>query len=329
MPARKTVEEKLADLDGVTAEKDRAAAAARLTAALADRHYSVVAKAAKLAAGGLQYDLRAAMAAAYRRLLEKPVKSDPNCIAKKALVRALVELDYADVAFYSDGLRYRQMEPVWGGSADTAAELRCNCAMGLVAMGYSRALVDAAELLYDAEPEARAGAVRAIACGNRREAELLLRGKVLAGDAEPAVLGECFDALLAVEPDESLAFVARYLAHADEALRELAALALGESRVDGALAVLKAAWDDPLPPAGLRRALIRAAAMHRSDPAFDWLIEIAASRDARTAGEVIEALALYKQNTKLAARLKAALAERGDAALQRQFGDLWEARRGA
>jgi HEAT repeat protein len=114
--------------------------------------------------------------------------------------------------------------------------------MGLVASGYPRALVELTALLNDSDAAARMGAVRAIACGNPREAELLLRSKALAGDAEPQVLGECFTGLLGVEPDESLKFVAGYLTHADEAVRELAALALGESRLDAALAPLKEAW---------------------------------------------------------------------------------------
>ena len=159
------------------------------------------------------YELLPALLAAYARFLERPAKLDPSCIAKKAIARALVGLDCNDAAFYIAGLRYRQPEPVWGGTVDTAVDVRCSCAMGLVASGHPRALLELTEVLNDAEPQARAGAVRAIACGNPREAELLLRGKVLAGDEEPAVVGECFTALLAVEPEESLAFVARYIKH--------------------------------------------------------------------------------------------------------------------
>jgi hypothetical protein len=326
MPPRKTVEEKLDDLDGVASERDPAAAAERLQTALADRHFSVVAKAAKLAAAALQYELRGALAAAYRRMLDKPVKSDPNCIAKKAIARALVDLDFSDVDFFVAALSYRQLEPVWGGTADTAAELRSLCAMGLVASGYSRALVEVAPLLYDPEPEARIGAVRAIACGNPREAELLLRAKVAGGDAESAVLGECFSALLGVEPDESLLFVGRHLGHGDDALREHAALALGESRLEAALPLLQRAWDEPVVSPSVRRALIRAAAMLRSEAAFDWLIVLVGERDFATATDIVESLSLYRHDTKLAARLQAALAKRGDAELLEQYAKRWHPR---
>ena len=187
--------------------------------------------------------------------------------------------------------------------------------MGLVACGYSRALVELTALLNDAEAAARMGAVRAIACGNPREAELLLRSKALAGDAEPQVLGECFTALLSVEPEESIAFVAAYLAHSDEAVRELAALALGESGLDGALAPLRDAWSGVLLSDEFRRALLQAAAAHRSDAAFDWLLEIVGEARVAVALLVIESLALYRHDARLMQRLTSALTERGDEAL--------------
>ena len=231
--ARKTPEEKLAELDEALAA-DAAGRGARLGVALRDKHYRVVAKAARLAAEGLHYELVPALVDAFRRFLDNAVKADPTCFAKKALLRALVELDCDDVAFYQEALGYRQMEPVWGGSTDTAVDVRASAAMGLVASGYSRALVDVVTLLYDKEHDARAGAARAIACGNPREAELLLRAKILAGDAEAVVLGECFAGLLAAAPEDSVDFVARYLDAADEEVREQAALALGGSKLDAA-----------------------------------------------------------------------------------------------
>jgi hypothetical protein len=187
--------------------------------------------------------------------------------------------------------------------------------MGLVASGYSRALIELTALLNDPEAAARSGAVRAIACGNPREAELLLRAKVLAGDSEPQVLGECFTGLLSVAPDESVAFVAAYLAHGDEQLGELAALALGESRVEAALLPLKEAWDGVLVGDAFRQALLRAAAAHRSEAAFDWLLEIVAEARVPVAEAVVEALAPYKHNVRLMQRLGSALGARGDAAL--------------
>jgi hypothetical protein len=315
------VDADLAALEALPAE--RPARGAKLADALRARHYRVVAKAARLAEEGLWYELVPALLAAFPRFLDKPPKTDPNCLAKKAIVRALVALDCGDVEFYRRGLGLRQPEPVWGGTRDTAAEVRSFCAMGLVAGGYSRALVELTTLLHDAEPEARIGAVRAVACGNPREAELLLRAKALAGDAEPPVVGEALAGLLAVAPEDAVPFVAGYLKAADEAVRELAALALGESRLDAALAPLKEAWNDVLVSESVRRALLRAAAAHRSEAAFAWLLALVADSRAALALEVIDALALYRHNAKLAERLEATLRERGDDALLARFGELW------
>jgi hypothetical protein len=314
------VDAELAALEELPAE--RAAKVEALKRALAG-HYRVAAKAARAAEDALLYELIPALEACYARLLDKPLKHDPSCFAKKAIARALVALDSSNVEFFSSGLRYRQLEPVWGGTADTAADVRASCAMGLVASGYPRALVDLTELLSDSEAAARMGAVRAIACGNPREAELLLRAKALAGDAEPQVLGECFTGLLTVEPDESLKFVAGYLGHADEAVRELAALALGESRLDAALQPLKEAWGAVLVGEEFRRALLRAAAAHRSEAAFDWLLSIAAEARVPVALEVVEALAIYRHNAKLKERLEAAVRDRGDERLAGRFAELW------
>jgi HEAT repeat protein len=318
--ARASTDDKLAALEELPA--DSAARSERLAAALADRHYRVVAKAARRVGEALLYDLVPALRDAYGRFLDNAVKSDPNCIAKKALVHALVALDCDDVDFYAAALRYRQLEPVWGGKADTAIDVRSNAAMGLVATGYSRALVLLAESLHDPEAPVRIAAARAIACGNPREAELLLRSKALAGDTEPAVLGECFTALLSVEPEESLPFIVRHLEGTDETLKQLAALALGESRAESALPPLRAAWNEPVVAEETRRVLIRAAAAHRSDSAFEWLLEIAGEARVPLAMEVIAALAIYKQSDTRAQRLKAVLMERGEASLAERFASL-------
>ena len=177
--------------------------------------------------------------------------------------------------------------------------------------------------MHDTDAAARVGAVRAIACGNPREAELLLRSKLHGGDAEPAVLGECFTGLLAVEPDETIGLVASYLVHADEAVRELAALALGESRLDGALAHLQEAWGGVLLGDEFRRALLRAAAAHRSEGAFDWLLELIANARVPIAIEVVEVLAAFRQNSKLKQRVEAGVRGRDDAELDRRFAALW------
>lgn len=58
--------------------------------------------------------------------------------------------------------------------------------------------------------------------------------------------------------------------------------------------------------------LIRAAALHRSEAAFDWLIHIIEQESRKHAGEAAEALAVYERNTKLTERVQAAIAGRRD-----------------
>lgn len=194
MPPRTSADDRLAGLESGAEAAVSDALPALLGAALGDRHYRVVALAARLAGDRLTYD------------------NIPDLIA-----------------------------------------------------AYPRALVEVAELLLDSEPPVRAGAARAIACGDPREAEQLLRLKVLAGDEDPLVLADSFAGLLTVEPDESPAFVARFLEHEDEAIVEAAALALGESRIPAAFEFLRQAWDAVLASADLERAFLRAAAFHRSE----------------------------------------------------------------
>ena len=279
--------------------------------ALNDRHFLVVARAATLAGDRLLHALSGDLVYAYARFLKDPVKRDPGCKAKQALARALVTLECQDLEFYRAGIRYRQLEPAWGRPTDTATDVRCSCAMGLAAAGPLRAVAELTGLLNDSEAVVRSGAARAISCGNPHEAEAVLRFKVQIGDAEPEVIGECFSALLIIESEHSLPFVAGYLRHEDEALREFAALALGESRLPQALTLLRGAWDDAV-ASETRGALIRAAALHRSEAAFEWLLDIIATGASKHAQAAAAALAVYERNSRLIEQIEAAKARRSD-----------------
>jgi HEAT repeat protein len=280
-----------------------------LRTALADRHFLVVARAAALSGERLLHELIPDLVSAYARFLTDAGRRDPRCKAKNAIARALVTLEARDIGFYQAGIGYRQLEPVWGGRADTATDLRCSCAMGLANSGHPHAVAELAGLLNDPEVPVRSGAARAISCGNPFEAEAVLRLKVQIGDAEPQVIGECFGALLAVAPEYSLPFVALYLRDKDAALQEYAALALGESRRPEALTLLRDAWTDIVTPEA-RGALIRAAALHRSEPAFEWLLEIIESGTPLLATAAVEALSVYERNTRLIEQVNAAKARR-------------------
>ena len=283
--------------------------------ALTDRHYLLVARAAELAGDRLIYDLEPDLIAAYDRFLDDPVKRDPGCTAKGAIARALVALDSQEAEFFVAGVHYRQPEPGWGGTADTAVDLRVTCAIGLAATSYPRALIHLVDLLHDPEPHARGGAARAIACAQPLAAEAVLRSKALGGDPEAEVTGDCLAALLRVAGHDALDLVAGFLDGPDADLRGLAAIALGESHLDGALAVLRARWDAEPLKREAERVLLRAAALHRSEAALDWLIAVAGSADRASAEAAIAELAAFRSSPRVRTGLEAALTERDDARL--------------
>ena len=201
---------------------------------------------------------------AFDRLLEQPLRSDPGCAGKAAIANALYRMGAAEIGVYLKGVRHVQLEPVWGGKADTATALRGTCALALVRVHYPDYLVELADLLADREAPARKMAAQAMAYSENPAAVPLLRLKALVGDEDPQVLVECLQALLAIAPGPSLEFVARFLDRPEPEVAEAAALALGGARREEALPILSAWWERTLDPA-LRRSALLAIAMLKHD----------------------------------------------------------------
>ena len=315
--------ERLAGLRAAVA--DGGATLETLRPALADPNYRLVAAAAGYAGDGLLYPLEPDLIAAFRRLADGPHTQDPQCTAKGAIARALVALDCANVEFFLEGIRLRQLEPAWGGSQDTALDCRVTCAMGLAATAYARALPELTCLLADPEPRVRAGVMDAIACCEPLAAESVLRTKAQSGDPEPEVTGACLLALLRLDAAPCAAFVGTFLDRGDPTLRELAALALGESRLPEALTELRTRWDaEPYKGASVQ-VLLKGATLHRSEAAFDWLLSLVADGEHRIAERVLRDLTAYRGNERLRQRLSAALAARQDADLIALLARVWPA----
>src|ERR1700712_5003786 len=108
----------------VALEALREASTAELGKFLRNRSYRVVAKAAEKAAQTLAVAIAPELVEAFRRMLPGGAKQDPGCVAKLAVVRALVELEDAAAEVFFAGARYVQMEASWGPAIDTAAEMR-------------------------------------------------------------------------------------------------------------------------------------------------------------------------------------------------------------
>jgi HEAT repeat protein len=191
--------------------------------------------------------------------------------------------------------------------------------MGLVHMNYPGAVLEIVTLLVDREPDARIGAVRALAWAGGPEAVTLLRLKVLQPDSSIDVITECFTALLALSPIQSLGFVAAYPDAPDPAIVEAAALALGESRQPLAIEALKSKWERCAQESP-RRALLTALALAREESAFDFLFSLVENANEKTAGEALSALAMYRQDERIRSHVATLVAARKNKTIKKLFG---------
>lgn len=261
---------------------------------LRDTHAATITQAAKILGQRGLTDFNTDLAETFTRLMQKPVKRDPNCLAKAAIADTLYRLESHNHTLFLQGIRHVQMEPVWGGSVDTAATLRGNCALGLVRMHYADVMTELADLLADPEGPARMVAARAIAYTEDPQGIPLLRLRAKMGD-EPPVLSEYLAALLKLAPEQSLTFVSEFLNDTNQQVQELVALVLGESRQPEALEHLKNWWQT-VRDLELRVTGLLAIAMLRTDKAFQFLLDLVAEENDSTAQEAIKALEIYRQD---------------------------------
>lgn len=287
-----------------------------VTPFLRHRNYRVVAKAAERTSR-LNSAAAPELVGAFRRFLPDSAKQDPGCVAKLAIAKALVELDDPAAEVYFAGARHVQMEPVWGGTVDTAAELRGICAIGLARMGHSEALFEAVRLLNDKYPETRIGALRALADSGRPEAELVLRFKADSGDKRPEVEAECFAALLRLGPkSRAVPFVAEFLQRGNGE----AAIALGESRLAEAWPPLR----DAFATSPVQSEILVGLSLLRNDEAIEFLFDRVAKDREKVAAVAIEAMAAYRNDEALRSRMEALIKSRPAALLRKAFEDYWK-----
>ena len=322
MAKQASIEDRLAEIARLNESPDTPEARIQLRKHLASKISLIVAKAADLVARIGDGEFVPDLIAAFHRFMQDPVKTDKGCAAKIAIVKALLAADCDDEKVFRTGIRHVQAEPTWGGRADTAAPLRALCGLGLVQVGSPDSMNELASLLADREADARIGAARALGyCGPT--AVPLLRFKVLTGDTEPAVIAECFHALMNLSPSGSFEFVARFVDHRHDPLHEHAALALSESRLPGVYEFLKEKWSAAF-DREFKRALLLPMALTRSEGARDLLISVLESGDLSTAVSAIVALGIYREDETVRKRVVAAIAGPNTAqllaAVQREFG---------
>jgi HEAT repeat protein len=298
-----SIEDKLAELATLGKEPDTPEARKQLHKHLAGKISLIVARAAGIVAHLEDQEFTPDLIASFHRFMKDPAKSDKGCAAKTAIVKALLAADCDDEGIFRTGVRHVQHEPSWGGRSDTAAQLRALCGLGLVQIASPDAMNELAALLADKEADARIGAAGALGhCGPT--AAPLLRLKVLTGDEEPAVIAECFNALMKVSPSASFDFVARFVDRSYESLYEHAALALAESRLPGAFELLKEKWTATF-DREFKQSLLLPIGLTRCEEARDFLISVLETGEVRLATAAINALSIYRDDATLQKRAEA------------------------
>lgn len=292
--------------------------AAELPKYLNHKSNLVVARAADQVRSGNVESLVPLLVSAFNRFMEKPGSTDPTCAAKREIANALYEMGAAEQEVFLTGIRHVQKEPAWGGSVDTAAELRGICALGLVRIGYRDAMVELVDLLADVEHQARIMAARAIAYSGRDEGALLLRLKILTGDREDVVVGECLLALGNLSRGRALPFIRQRLDDPNPTIAESAALAIGEMRDVAALEVLTDRWATHL-LSETREALALPIALSRLPRSVEFLLAAVANEAESVAIKVVEALAIYRHDASIAGKARAAVEYRGLGRLTEAF----------
>jgi hypothetical protein len=303
--AQRGFDEQMAVLDALKGHELDADGIGLVRKSLGNRNNFIVAKAARLAEDNGLGDLLPDLLAAYDRFFTNAEKADPQCWAKNALSRALARLECRDKDVFLRGLRHHQMEPTWGGRSDSAGTLRANCAHALVAcngLENQELLIVFLDTLVDEDKSVRLETVRALAqLGEIAVPVLRLRAMIKSQPPEePEVLGQCFAALLAIERDEAIRFVAGFLEAGDDPSGE-AAFALAETRSPMALAALlhrqKSFADE-----WFSGVLFSAIALTRLPEAMDFLIGVI-EREDREAPRAIEALGRIATSEDLRGRL--------------------------
>jgi HEAT repeat protein len=312
---------RLAALDALRSQPVTPTTTDELRKALGDRNSYLVARAAAVSADLHQDGLVPQLLAAFDRFFVDPVKTDPQCLAKNAIARALRQLGYPGADAYERGIAHVQMEPSWGGRVDTAATLRGTCALAL-----SECPIDDFEILTyltdslaDGEQAVRVDAALALEQLNRPEGALLLRLKLLIGDPVPAVMGQCFASMLNIAPQTAVSFIRHFLDSPSEDVRIEAASALAQCRDPQAVAVLREYWRNPLISKDLRQAVLINLGASPVPAAADFLLEVVSGEPIALATTALKALANSRFRNDIQPRLAEAISTRDSQELSAVF----------
>lgn len=300
-----SIENRLAEVAALADSVESPDTRKQLRKHLGSKASPIVARAAQIVAKIENHDYGPDLVQAFHRFLIDPIKTDKGCMAKCAVVKALLAANSEDEELFRKGVKHVQLEPTWGGRADTAAPLRALCGLGLVQVGARDAMDELATLLADKEPDARIGAASALGyCG--LSATPLLRFKVLTGDEESAVLAECLSSLMKIAPADSVSFVGNFVDPEYPSLYEHAALTLAESRLSGIFELLRDKWTTTF-DREFKKTLLLPMALTRCEEAKDFMISIIEDGEIAMATAAINALRIFGGDETLRSRLESAI----------------------
>jgi HEAT repeat protein len=280
----------------------------RFRQALASGKALRVARAAHLIRQHSLADFDDELRAAFAHFAPLPYKSDPSCHAKLALLEALDYGESRDERPFLRAVRIVQKEPAWGPPIDTAAPVRSRGIVALARLGHDDLELYAAELLIDPEPPVRQAALDALA--HRGRGAALALHKLEIGDEDPMVMLAAMSALVSLSPEWGLEKLAPLLEGGD---RELAAIALGQSRSEAALDLLLRSLDGCV-RAEERAKIHRGIGMHRSDRALESLLAIIRDGSVGDAISAITALHVRRFDPGVKERAHKAAAKRKELA---------------
>jgi hypothetical protein len=289
MPPKRTFDAELASLDALR-EASPEVAEQELVKVLGHRNNLMVARAATITLHHQLTNLTPNLVEAFPRFLQNAAKADPQCWAKNAIAKTLAAFEYQESELFLSGIRHIQLEPVWGGSADTAGTLRGTCALALVQcreLNSHRLLIHIVPLLADKELPVRVNTVRAIEQVGNDSAALLLRLLAEFPSDGPELLGACYSGVLAIEGSGAIDWVARFLAREDDSAAE-AAMAIAQTHTAEAFQRLRTTFGAARDP-WFRDTLVAAIALTRQQEATDWLLDLVAN-DEDDADRAREAL---------------------------------------
>ena len=316
------LKEALKNISELRSEGYSEKAVSSLTKVIQKQSGVVVAKAAEVATEWNATDLAQDLLEGFYRLGKDGPKDDPQCWGKTAIIKALYDLAWQDSQIFVDGCKTIQLEPVYGGQADSATSVRIASIQALVQLPAADTLTvvnTLADLLADESPKVRSEAARSCVYYQPILVSPLLRLKIRLSDVEPRVLGVCFDSLLSLSPErETVALVLGYatpktarkrFAPSHDVVQAEAIASLASSNIAEAINAVKQLYPT-FSDTQMRRVLVMALGGSPITEAFNALVALLRETPVSEAKWALKALKSKRHDLEYRSAIEQCLKER-------------------